>query len=29
MDYDDEAKTLSITDEGRKYVEEKYSGKRG
>lgn len=28
MDYDEQTKTLSITDEGRKYVEEKYPDKR-
>ncbi|MBO4858452.1 MAG: hypothetical protein J5527_08050 [Treponema sp.] len=29
MDYDDITQTLSITTKGRKYVENKYSGKRG
>lgn len=29
MDYDEGAQTLSITDKGRQFIENKYSGKRG
>ena len=29
MDYDDVTQTLSITNKGRTFVENKYSGKRG